>query len=121
MPLTDRHKHLLHELFGIPYESKTVVVGEFAYQPLPMILDYQQSPKQRLDEAIVSIDSDETRVQRVAEILAEYEQYALDRSTIDRNGYSLRPNRNIRAIRRALFSYTGLISETGQGNQTRLG
>ena len=96
--------------------------GSFGIPITQAVLDPIQSPAVRLQAAIISIDADETKVSRVREILAAYNDLSLDRSNIERNGYSLRPNKNIRIYRRLLFTYTGLISDMNAGgNRLPLG
>ncbi|PSB26214.1 hypothetical protein [Stenomitos frigidus] len=122
MPLLDHEKHLLYELFGIPYEPIAVETGEYGMPITQAILDPIQAPATRLKAAISSIDADETKVVRVREILAAYSDLSLDPSPIERNGYSLRPGKNIRLYRRLLFTYTGLISDINtHGNRLPLG
>ncbi len=122
MPLSDNEKHLLFELFSLPYEPIAVETGEYGIPITQAVLDPIQSPVVRLQAAIVSIDADETKVLRVREILAAYNDLSLDISNIDRNGYSLRPNKNIRRYRQLLFTYTGLISDVNAGgNRLPLG
>jgi hypothetical protein len=121
MPLTDQHKHLLHEIFEIPYEPIAVVVGEAGFAVAADLLNPFQSPTQRLLAAIVSIDADETKVSRVAQILTEYESLSLDPSRIEHHGYSLEPEKSIRLLKKRLFPYTGLFSRTAHGNQVGLG
>ncbi len=121
MPLTDDHKHLLHEIFEIPYEPIVVIVGDAGFEVAASMLNPFENPVQRLQSAIVSIDSDETKVTRVAKILAEFESLSLDPSRIDRNGYQLNPAKNIRLLKKRLFPYTGLISDSHGSNQMRVG
>lgn len=122
MPLLDNEKHLLFELFGLPYEPIAVETGEYGIPITQAVLDPIQAPATRLQAAIVSIDADETKVLRVREILTAYNDLSLDPSNIERNGYSLRPNKNIRHFRRLLFTYTGLISDVNTGgNRLPLG
>lgn len=122
MPLSDQQKHLLHEIFDIPYESVGVIVGEGGFAVASALINPIQSTTQRLLAAIVSIDSDETKVTRVGLILAEYESLSLDPSKIERNGYSLNPAKSVRLLRQRLYPYTGLSSGgLGRDNQLRLG
>ena len=122
MPLTDEHKHLLHEIFEIPYEPIAVLVGDAGFEVAASMLNPFENPVKRLQGAIVSIDADETKVTRVGKILAEFESLSLDPSRIERNGYVLNPAKNIRLLKKRLFPYTGLISRSGDhGNQMRLG
>ena len=122
MPLTDQHKHLLHEIFEIPYEPIAVMVGSAGFAIASSLLNPIQGPTQRLIDAIVAIDSDETKVSRVSQILSEYEEISLDPSGIVRNGYSLNPAKTERLLKKRLFPYTGLIA-TGSDcdNKVRLG
>lgn len=108
MPLTDRQEHLLFELYGIPYSSTTIVMGGSGLSSLPPLTELVATPKEHLRRAILDINLDPTKVERVAEILKEYESLSLDASPIDREGYQLRPNRNIRNLQQRLYPYTGI-------------
>lgn len=122
MPLSDLHKHLLHEIFEIPYEPIAVQVGEAGFEVAASLLNPFQGTTARLNAAIISIDSDETMVTRVSEILTEFKDLSLDPSRIERNGYSLNPAKNICILQQRLFVYTGLLTRRSRGdNRMRIG
>lgn len=110
MPLTDDSKHLLHEIYQVPYTVTTVISGGFGSTSVAASAwDYQIGVRDQLAQAIDVIDSDETMVRRVTELLTEYKAIATDRSDIDRNGYRFRASRNLAAIYEALYPYTGIV------------
>lgn len=128
MPLTDAQKHLLHEIYEVPYTSsvaytsgKGTALGPAAHTTsLAMFVEIQV--RTQLNKAIVEIDADETRVTRVGTILSRYEDLDLDPSNIDKDGYSFRYRKAIAELRRALWTYTGIAVVGGNGgNQTPLG
>lgn len=121
MPLTDRHKHLLHEIYSVPYTITTVLTSGISTVS-PVMFDLQRGIKAQLLEAIALIDADESIVARIDEILEEYDNWALDYSTIDREGYSMRPNSNERRVHQALYPYTGILfSNRSNSNKIKLG
>ena len=109
MPLSERQKHLLHEIYEVFYSSRIVTTSGLGYISTPTIFDDYSSIKSQLTESIENISRDESKVARIAEILEEYDNIALDYSTIDREGYSMQPQRNLRRIHLALQPYTGII------------
>jgi hypothetical protein len=123
MPLTDQSKHLLREIYQVPYTDTTVISGGFgSNSSTSSAFDFQLGVRQQLEKAIAGIDADETMVKRVEAILAEYQQIALDRSNINREGYEFKASRNLRAIFSSLYSYTGIMMRQGrQSNRLPLG
>ena len=123
MPLTDQSKHLLHEAYQVPYTDTTVISGGFGTNSsTSSAFDFQLGVREQLAKAISSIDRDETMVKRVEAILAEYQQIALDRSNINREGYEFKASRNLKAIFESLYSYTGIMMRQGRrSNQLPLG
>lgn len=117
MPLTDLHKNLLYEIYEVPIGDQTVFTRGLGTASVQSSFDYQVGVKDMLLKAFDLIDADETRVTRVGSLLAEYEELATDRSLIERNGYSLRPGSNIRAIKDALYPYTGIRFRHGKNNR----
>lgn len=119
MPLSDRSKLLLHEIYQVPRTNTTVVSGGYATASMSVVSwDYYRGVRDQLLEAIDTIDADEVAVQRVEEILVPYTEISTDRSHIDRDGYSFRPGRNLQAIKEALYPYTGIIMESRRGGNT---
>jgi hypothetical protein len=121
MPLSERQKQLLYEIYGVSYSQKTVTTSGGGFTPTPTLFDVRSGVKQQLVEAIAFIDTEESRVARVAEILEEYDAIALDFSTIDREGYSMRPSRNLKRIHEALYAHTGIFFQKNQANNILLG
>lgn len=121
MPLSDQHKHLLHEIYGIPYSNQTAIAGDVYTRTVPMIAEAFVELQTHLLAAIDRIDSDETMVQRVGEILQKYSDLDLDPSNIDRDGYSLRYQKSIRTLQKALFPYTSIRAGDRSCNSLRLG
>ncbi|MBL1177651.1 hypothetical protein [Pantanalinema sp. GBBB05] len=128
MPLTDAQKHLLHELYEVPYTSNVVYTSGKgtalgpAAQTTALAMFVENQVRNQLNAAIVEIDADETRVTRVGVILSRYEDLDLDPSNIDKDGYSFRYQKAVRELKRALSTYTGIWVVGGNnGNQTPLG
>jgi len=121
MPLTDRQEHLLFELYGLTYSPETVVLGDHGFSTQPPFTEFQVSATTRLQRAILEINIDPYKVERVGEVLKEYEEIALDPSSIDREGYVFRQSKSIRTLKDRLYSYTGIRSQSHQGNRLRLG
>jgi hypothetical protein len=124
MPLSDRSKHLLHEIYGVPYAQTTTVVTGLGAAPSASYFDFRTGVKEQLEKAIGAIDASDSMAARIDEILEEYENWALDYSTIDREGYSMRPERNERRVRQALYPYTGILfsnGSNGSSNKIKLG
>ncbi|MBW4660935.1 MAG: hypothetical protein KME15_19850 [Drouetiella hepatica Uher 2000/2452] len=121
MPLSDRQEHLLFELYGIPYSSKTISLGSNGLASMPPLTELHQSAKDRLQEAILEINIDPFKTERVGEILAEYEGISLDPSTIEREGYSFRFGRSISNLKDRLYAYTGIRVAGSFSNRMPLG
>jgi len=123
MPLTDQSKHLLREMYQVPYTDTTVISGGFgSNSSTSSAFDFQLGVREQLIKAVTAIDGDETMVKRVEAILVEYQQIALDRSNINREGYEFKASRNLKAIFECLYSYTGIMMQTGRrSNQLPLG
>lgn len=125
MPLlTDTEKAILREIYEVPPLGDVIIAGEGDGYPssFPLPTGGNNSIRQRLETAIATLDTDITASTRVSAILAEYSNFDLDRSPIDKDGYSFRWQRNMKAIYKALYAYTGIMIRTGGGgNQTPLG
>ena len=122
--LTDREKEILREIYEVPAEGGLIIAGEGQGIPVNYfaLTSGNASVAQRLETAIAALDLNEVRSTRVSEILAEYENFALDPSPIDKDGYSFRARRNMKAIYKALMPYTGILVRMGDvGNTTPLG
>ena len=113
--LTDREKEILREIYEVPAEGGLIIAGEGAGVPMNYfaLSSGNQSVNQRLSNAIAALDFNEVRSNRVSEILAEYENFALDPSPIQKDGYSFSARRAIKAIYKALMPYTGILIQTG--------
>ena len=123
MALSDRSKALLYEIYEVSTMQFTVVAGGGGTSKLqPDIYSSGKSIKDQLEDAFVKIGENEEHQARVEEILKEWEELSVDPSIIDSDGYSLRPNKNIKAIRLRLYTYTGIVFKTGcGGNRIGLG
>lgn len=122
MPLTTRQELLLHEIYGLPYGSNTIVLGESGLAMLPPLTELFLSARTQLDNAILRINQEESMVQRVSEILAEFEGFALDPSPINRDGYGFNATRNLQNLQKLLYPYTGIVmGQARGGNQIPLG
>jgi len=108
--LTDHEIGLLYEVYEITMRDNTVVAGGSGQSRLmPDLYSYGFSVQNRLTQAIEQINLFPSQVARVQAILAEFEAIALDPSKIDKDGYQLRPENNLKAIRTRLYPYTGIL------------
>lgn len=121
MPLTERQEYLLHELYGIPTSADTIVLGESGFAQAPPLAGFAQSPRQHLAAAILRINADEFKVDRVIEILATYEEIALDPSAIERDGYKFRHSQSLKNLQDRLYPFTGILLLDQGGNRLCLG
>jgi len=121
MPLTDHQINLLFEVYEITQRDTTVVVGgEGTSRLQPDLFNSNTSVRQALYEAIAAINDSPSQVERVGVILGEFECISLDPSNIDKDGYQLRPNKNLAAIRRSLYPYTGILFKKNSGCDNRV-
>lgn len=122
MPLSERQENLLFEIYNVSFLTTTVVTSGEGVSVSPTFFDVRIGVKQQLIMAIALINVEQAMCNRVAEILEEYENFALDYSTIDHEGYSFRPARNLKRIHEALYSYTGIVVRpNSNNNQIKLG
>jgi len=124
MALTETEKGILREIYEVPPIGDVVIAGDNTGYPtgFPLPTGGNNSIRQRLELAIQRLDTLPTESARVSAILAEYSNFDLDRSPIDKDGYSFRWQRNMKAIFNALYAYTGILIRMGGGsNQTPLG
>lgn len=122
--LTDTEKGILREIYEVPPVGDVVIAGDNTGYPtgFPLPTGGNNSIRQRLELAIAQLDTNVVSSTRVSAILAEYSNFDLDRSPIDKDGYSFRWQRNMKAIYKALYAYTGILIRMGNGNnQTPLG
>jgi hypothetical protein len=122
--LTDTEKGILREIYEVPPSGDVVIAGDNTGYPtgFPLPTGGNNSIRQRLELAIAQLDTDVVSSTRVSAILAEYSNFDLDRSPIDKDGYSFRWQRNMAAIYKALYAYTGILIRMDSGNnQTPLG
>lgn len=68
---------------------------------------------------VSSINANESYVTRVAEVIEEYRGWSTDPSPIDREGYSFRAKRNLRALRAILYPYVGILIESSRVSRRR--
>jgi hypothetical protein len=120
MPLTDRQKNQLYEIYEVSHTQITTVTSGSGYASTSTLFDVFKGVKQQLQDAILTIDADAGQVARVGEILSEFDNWALDPSTIDREGYSLKPSRNYKRVRMLLYSYTGILFRNSSGSHSIL-
>lgn len=121
MPLSDAHKHLLYEIYEVSYRQTTTITGGGGSAPTPTLFDVAVGVKKQLEDAIAEIDADDSQSARVGAIVAQYEEISTDFSTIDREGYSFRPEKNLSRIRKVLYPYTGIVFSPSGGNRIVLG
>ena len=123
MSLTDDQVNLLFEVYEITQRSTTVVVGgEGSSRLEPDLYNTNTPVRQVLADAIAAINNSTSQVERVGVILSEFECISLDPSNISKDGYELRPDKNLAAIRTRLFPYTGILFKKNTGiNKIPLG
>lgn len=123
MALSERSKALLYEIYEITTMPFTVVAGGEGTSRLePDLFNAGRTVKEQLELAITAIGSNPAQQLRVEEILKEWEELSIDPSKIEADGYTLKPEKNIRAIRKRLYTYTGIIyKEDLFGNRYQLG
>ena len=116
--LTDTEKGILREIYEVPPVGDIVIADEGDGYPssFPLPSGGNNSIRQRLELAIAQLDTDLTSSTRVSAILAEYSNFALDPSPIDKDGYSFRSQRGMKAIYKALYAYTGILLRSGGGD-----
>jgi hypothetical protein len=116
--LTDHQVNLLFEVYEISVRDTTVVVGgEGTSRLQPDLFNSNTSVRQALLNAIALINESQSQVERVGTILEEFECISLDPSNIDKDGYQLRPHKNLAAIRARLYPYTGILFKSaGHGS-----
>jgi hypothetical protein len=88
---------------------------------MPDLFSYGTSIRNRLQSSIEEINLSPAQVERVQEILAEFEELSLDPSKIDKDGYQLRPSNNIKTIRTRLYIYTGILFNSSAGQRLSIG
>lgn len=117
--LSEHHVGLLYEIYEITFRENTVVAGGNGTTRIqPDIYASGQSVRDRLNQAITLINASEYQSTRVKEILEEYEELSLDPSTINKEGYNLRPLKNINLLRKRLYPYTGILLFNGSYNNS---
>jgi hypothetical protein len=123
MPLSERQKHLLREIYEVvvPEINDLVFPREVGSFASPNLVSGDTSVRQRLEAAFGLIDADPSRVVRVGEILDEYECWALDNNHVDRDGYKFRYNRWLRNLKQKLFPFTGIWLDPGVTNRQMTG
>lgn len=123
MALSERSKSLLYEIYEITTMPFTVVAGGEGTSRLePDLFNAGRTVREQLDLAILAIGNNLARQTRVEEILQEWEELSIDPSKIETDGYKLIPDKNIKAIRKRLYSYTGIIFKNDLfGNKYQLG
>ena len=120
MSLTDHQINLLYEVYEITQRDTTVVVGgEGSSRLAPDLYNSNTSVRNTLKNAIAKINKSSSEIERVSEILEEFKCLSLDPSNIDKEGYQLRPNKNLDAIRARLYPYTGILFKKNGGKNNR--
>jgi hypothetical protein len=121
MPLTDHQVNLLFEVYEITQRDTTVVVGgEGSSRLEPDLFNSNTPVRQALTDAIAVINNLPSQVERVGTILEEFECISLDPSNIDKDGYQMRPDKNLAAIRRSLYPYTGILFKKNAGMYNKI-
>ena len=120
MSLTDHQVNLLFEVYEITQRDTTVVVGGRGSSRLaPDLYNSNTSVRDTLKSAIAKINESPSEVERVGEILEEFKCISLDPSNIDKEGYQLRPSKNLDAIRARLYPYTGILFQKNGDKSNR--
>lgn len=120
--LTDHEVGLLYEVYEITMRDNTVVSGGSGQSRLmPDLYSSGASVRDTLVQAIQQINLFPDQVARVQTILKEFEELSLDPSRIDKDGYQLRPGNNLAAIRRRLYSYTGILFNSSNSQRLSIG
>lgn len=123
MPLTDHHRCLLMEIYGVTDMQEVYAApGQSISSILPVSFSLTTPIVKQIDDAIASINTSPEKAARVETILAEYESISLDPSNIDREGYAFRLERTLTRIKALLRPYTGIfVGERGGSNITPVG
>lgn len=123
MALSERSKNLLYEIYEITAMPFTVVAGgEGTSRLSPDLFGAGKTIREQLDQSIEFVDLNPAIQERIEEILKEWEELSIDPSKIEAEGYSLKPEKNIKAIRKRLYTYTGIIfKEDSHSNRFLLG
>lgn len=118
VPLSEKSFNLLYEVYGLPLPTTTQIVvgGSLYYEGSVSRLNVNALSKS-LSNAIDLINTNQSVVDRVTEILDEFEGFAIDPSNIDKDGYSFRASQSKKAILEALKPYTG-ITLSGFGHRS---
>ena len=124
MALTPDEEVLLYEIYECPQPGVDQVVlspGD-GVSVFPTYLAGATRVQDQLVKAIVFINASAARSDRVSAVLEEYAGFATDPSPIDREGYSFRASRNLKAFRRILYPIVGVLMTSGNtNNQMNLG
>lgn len=120
MKLTERQKVLLREIYQVNMSGNFVITTGFSGIYFSYLLE-GQSLQERLRDAIVEIDKESAMVQRVGEIIQEYEVTSLKPGDIERNGFTLPYRRLMNRIYEMLFPYTGIQWQQQSSNKIMLG
>ncbi|MHC5825309.1 MAG: hypothetical protein ACYT04_58040 [Nostoc sp.] len=120
--LSDHQANLLFEVYELTQRDTTVVVGGEGTSRLePDLFDSNTPVRQALTDAIALINSSPSQTLRVGVILEEFECISLDPSNIDKDGYQMRPDKILDAIRARLYPYTGILFKKNKSNKIPLG
>lgn len=120
--LTNHEIGLLYEIYEITFRDDTVVAdGRGRSRLQPDIYSKGLSIRERLNESIAFINASLSQEERVRTILQDFEELSLDPSPIDQQGYSLRPNKNIKNLRNRLYPYTGILYGDNDNNKLLIG
>jgi len=120
MALTEKQVTLIYQIYQV-VQIDSVVLTQGEATTVPSFTYPGTNIQQQVIKAINFINASDARVDRVAEILNSYEDFDLDPSNINKNGYEFRASRSLKAIRNALFPLTGIIWKYGSGNQINYG
>lgn len=118
MPLTSAQRLKVYEIYEcpLPETPQVIVTSGGGVSLTPISFSAADTPVQKaIGQAIDRINLDEAKVERIAEILEEYEGFALDPSPIEQDGYKFSARRGLQALRDALFPITG-IKMDGSGS-----
>jgi uncharacterized protein YggE len=120
--LSDHQINLLFEVYEITQRDNTVIVGgEGTSRLQPDLFNSNIPVKQALLNSVAAINESASQIERVGVILEEFECLSLDPSDINKDGYELRPKKNLAAIRARLYPYTGILFINNGSSRIPLG
>jgi len=118
MPLAEKHRILMYELYGCTPQKEVWSVPGGGGSLIPASFSVTESLVDRVNEAFEYISARDDWTARVTAILDEYESISLDPSKINRDGYEFSLKRSLDHLRELLRPYTGIYMGQGSGGNT---